>query len=101
MGRTKFVWNYAAAGDLMLRSQAIADVCAAEAEKMTRAAGVRYRANVHQGRTRVNAGARHRVEDIPESAQLPEVAQGKLVNGYRRKGKDGKEVWVKAYRRKK
>lgn len=51
----KFVWNYEAAGDIMLRSQKIAEVCEAEAEKMTRAAGIQYVADVRLGQTRVNA----------------------------------------------
>lgn len=38
MAKTKFVWDYEAAGDLMLRSSEITGICEAEAEKMTRAA---------------------------------------------------------------
>ena len=50
-----FEWDYDAAGDLMLRSQEIADVCEKEAARITRAAGVEYRSDVRVGRTRVNA----------------------------------------------
>lgn len=64
MAKTKFVWDYEAAGDLLLRSQAIAGVCEAEAEKMTRASGVRYEADVRMGRSRVNAGAKVRKERV-------------------------------------
>lgn len=37
-----FVWDYQAAGDLMLRSEEIAEECEAAAAKMTRATGVDY-----------------------------------------------------------
>lgn len=53
-----FEWDYGAAGDLMLRSQEIADVCEREAARMTRAAGVEYVSDVYVGKTRVNAGAK-------------------------------------------
>ena len=53
-----FEWDYAAAGDLMLRSPEIADVCEKEAARMTRAAGVEYVADVHYGKSRVSAGAK-------------------------------------------
>lgn len=41
----------------LLKSNEMADCCEKEAERMTRAAGVRYEADVYQGKTRVNAGA--------------------------------------------
>ena len=41
----------------LLKSQEIANVCEAEAQKMTEASGVKYVADVHIGRTRVNARA--------------------------------------------
>lgn len=41
----------------LLRSQEIANVCEAQAARMTRAAGVPYVADVYVGRNRVNAGA--------------------------------------------
>ena len=53
MAKTKFEWDYAAAGDLMLRSQEIAEVCEAEAERMTRATGVEYIPDVRMGSQRV------------------------------------------------
>lgn len=42
----------------LLKSSAIANVCEAQAARMTRATGVEYVADVYVGRTRVNAGAR-------------------------------------------
>lgn len=50
-----FEWNYDVAGELLLRSDEIAAVCEAEAERMTRAAGVAYVADVHTGSQRVSA----------------------------------------------
>lgn len=47
----------------LLRSQEIAEVCEKHAERMTRATGVDYKADVHYGRTRVNAGAYERKAD--------------------------------------
>lgn len=37
-----FVWDYKAAGDLMLRSEEIAKVCEDAAAKMTRVTGMDY-----------------------------------------------------------
>lgn len=37
-----FVWDYKAAGDLMLRSEEIAKTCEDAAAKMTRATGMDY-----------------------------------------------------------
>lgn len=39
----------------LLKSSEIASVCEAQAARMTRVAGVEYVADVHVGRTRVNA----------------------------------------------
>ena len=41
----------------LLKSPEIASVCESEAERMTTASGVKYVADVHVGRTRVNAKA--------------------------------------------
>ena len=41
----------------LLKSQEIASVCESEAQKMTEASGVKYVADVHIGKTRVNAKA--------------------------------------------
>lgn len=89
MAKTKFVWNYGAAGDLMLRSQEIANVCESVAEKMTRGAGVPYKADVKMGRRRVNAAARERADKV---AELDDRRKGKEVQGYWRVGKNGKRV---------
>lgn len=95
MAKTRFEWNYEAAGDIMLRSQAIANVCESVAEKMTRAAGVEYRADVHMGVTRVNAAARER------GGKAAEYRKGKRVKSYVRTLKDGTKVTVRGYRRRK
>lgn len=58
MAKTLFEWDYQAAGDLMLRSPEIAEVCEKEAERMTRATGMPYQSDVMVGRTRVNARGR-------------------------------------------
>lgn len=47
----------------LLRSQEIADVCEKHAERLTRATGTEYKADVHYGRSRVNAGAYEREAD--------------------------------------
>lgn len=39
----KFQWDYQTAGDLMLRSREIAEVCEQAAEKMTRSTGMTYK----------------------------------------------------------
>lgn len=62
MAETKFVWDYTAAGDIMLRSPEIAAVCEAEAEKMTRATGVEYVSDVRMGNQRVIVKALKKVK---------------------------------------
>lgn len=57
MAKTTVVWDYAAAGELLLKSDEIAAVCEEEAERMTRATGVEYASDVFIGKTRVRAGA--------------------------------------------
>lgn len=47
----------------LLKSSEIASVCESEAQKMTQATGVKYKANVYVGRTRVNASAIRRAEN--------------------------------------
>jgi len=66
MPKTLFEWDYQAAGDLMLRSPEIAEVCEKEAERMTRATGMSYQSDVMVGRTRVNARGRTKAEDSAE-----------------------------------
>lgn len=95
MAKTRFEWNYEAAGDIMLRSQEIASVCEAQAEKMTRSAGVEYRADVYMGRHRVNAAARESADKVAE------YRKGKRVKSYTRTLKDGTKVTVRGYRRRK
>lgn len=50
-----FVWDYDAAGELMLRSAEIAAVCDEQAERMTRATGMDYVSDVRVGSQRVIA----------------------------------------------
>lgn len=57
MGKKSFEWDYAAAGNLMLRSKEIADICEAEAARMTRATGMEYIPDVRMGSQRVSAAA--------------------------------------------
>lgn len=47
----------------LLKSPEIAQVCEAQAKRMTQAAGVPYVANVYVGKTRVNALARTRKDN--------------------------------------
>lgn len=54
MGNVRIELNSAGIQDL-LKSSEIASVCAAQAQKMTQATGVRYVSDVYVGRTRVNA----------------------------------------------
>lgn len=42
----------------LLKSSEIANICEAQAARMTRATGVEYVADVYVGKNRVNAGAR-------------------------------------------
>ena len=63
MAKNAFEWDYQAAGDLMLRSPEIAEVCEKEAERMTRATGMAYQSDVMFGKTRVNARGRTKDKD--------------------------------------
>lgn len=56
MAKVEIELNSAGVREL-LKSSEIASVCEAQAAKMTRAAGVKYVADVYTGRTRVNAAA--------------------------------------------
>ena len=101
MAKANFEWDYDAAGELLLRSPEIAEFCEAEAARMTRATGVKYVKDVYVGRTRVNAGAYTKGDlgDDTEGAGDDSKRGGREVHGYNRKGKDGKMIYVKAYRR--
>ena len=57
MASVKVVLHDAGVREL-LKSPEVASACEKQAARMTRAAGVKYVADVHYGRTRVNAGAR-------------------------------------------
>lgn len=81
----------------LLKSQEIANVCEAQAARMTQAAGVKYVADVHVGKTRVNA------RGVSSSSAFfsSQERSGKTISGYYRTTKSGKKVWVQSYRRKK
>lgn len=55
MANVKIELNSAGIQEL-LKSKEIANVCEAQAARMTRATGVEYVPDVYTGRTRVNAG---------------------------------------------
>lgn len=95
MAKTRFEWDYEAAGDLMLRSQAIASVCESVAEKMTRAAGVPYKADVKMGRYRVNAAAREKADKVADRRK------GKHIKSHVRTLKNSAKAIVRGYRRRK
>lgn len=63
MGKTRVVWDYAAAGELLLKSEEIAAVCEDEAERMTQATGMEYISDVRVGSKRVRAGAYGKAEE--------------------------------------
>lgn len=69
-----FVWDYDAAGDLMLRSDEIAAVCAEQAERMTKATGVEYIPDVVMGKTRVVAAGRKK-SDTPSDNVCPKCGR--------------------------
>lgn len=52
-----FVWHYENAGAVFLKSEEIANVCEKEADRMTRATGMEYKADVRLGKKRVRAMA--------------------------------------------
>lgn len=54
MAKVEIELNHAGIVALM-QSDDIADVCEREAQRMTRAAGIDYKADVYVGRSRVNA----------------------------------------------
>lgn len=66
MARKNFEWDYQAAGDLMLRSPEIAEVCEKEAERMTRATGMPYRSDVRVLQTRVAARGKTKAKESAE-----------------------------------
>lgn len=101
MAKTKFEWDYDAAGDLMLRSDAIAEVCEAEAARMTRATGVEYIPDVRMGKQRVIASAHTDAgsEIAKRKNGVQDSRSGGTVKGYWRTGKGGKKIWVQSYRR--
>ncbi len=102
MAKTKFEWDYKAAGDLMLRSQEIAEVCEAEAERMTRATGVEYIPDVRMGSQRVIASARTDADSEVAKRKNggKDPRSGSTVKGYWRTGKGGTKIYVQSYRRK-
>lgn len=56
MANIKVVLNSEAVQEL-LKSSEIAGICESEAERMTKASGLKYIPDIHVGKTRVNAAA--------------------------------------------
>lgn len=56
MAKKTFEWDYAAAGELLLRSSATAEFCEQQATRMTAATGMDYVPDVRIGSQRVIAG---------------------------------------------
>lgn len=83
MAKTKFEWDYQAAGDLMLRSAEIADICLSEAERMTRATGVEYTPMITQ------RGSRY----VATAAKGDSSSEDE--EGYYSSSKNGKVSWVR------
>lgn len=53
-----FEWHYDAAGAVFLKSDGIASACEEAAQRMTKATGMEYKADVRMGKKRVRAMAR-------------------------------------------
>lgn len=82
----------------LLKSSEVAALCEQQAERMTRATGMKYVADVHVGKTRVNAaGYSNRTEMLQAAGER----SGTEVRGYYRTLKNGKTIYVQSYRRKK
>lgn len=91
--------NSAGVRELLL-SDEMAAILEQEARKMTRATGVRYEPDVYYGKNRANAIG----VDAASKFDTPGAdgnKDGKKVNGYWRKGKNGKMIWVDSYQRRK
>ena len=63
MAKTRFEWDYHAAGNLLLKSPEITAICEAEAVRMTRATGMEYIPDVFMGRQRVKVGGYQKSDD--------------------------------------
>ena len=77
----KFIWDYASAGEILLRSQEMADICEELAATMTRATGTEYVSDVKVFGDRVRAIGRD--EMSKDDAVYARRKNGKLV--YREK----------------
>lgn len=77
MAKKQFEWDYAAAGDLLLKSKEIADFCEQEAARLTRSTGVEYIPDVRKGSQRVRAGAYDSMRH--EDGQYRKRSNGRLV----------------------
>ena len=62
MAKKHFEWDYAAAGDLLLRSAEIADFCEEQAARMTAATGMNYVPDVRIGAQRVSAAGYDKIK---------------------------------------
>lgn len=97
----------------LLKSQEIVDVLQSQADNIRAQLGDQYQTSQHIGKTRANVSV---YTDDPDALQdnatnntmlkamgvkMPSRAPrtGKQVEGYWRKGKNGKKIWVNAYQR--
>lgn len=99
----------------LLKSQEIVDVLQAQADNIRAQLGDQYQTSQHIGKTRANVSVYTEDPDALQDnaknntmlkamgVKTPSSAPrtGKQVEGYWRKGKNGKKVWVNAYQRRK
>lgn len=99
----------------LLKSQEIVDVLQAQADNIRAQLGDQYQTSQHIGKTRANVSVYTEDPDALQDnttnntmlkamgVKMPSSAPrtGKQVEGYWRKGKNGKQIWVNAYQRRK
>lgn len=84
----------------LLKSAEIRNVCEAEAEKMTRATGMKYTPDVSYTSQRVAAKGQKEIDSVDTLDQTTDSRKGRTVKGYWRKGKNGQMIYVQSYKRK-
>lgn len=110
MGKMRFELNRAGVREL-LRSPEMEAVLRERAESVRRSLGDRFQTSSYTGRNRVNVSvyttdATAMQDNLQNNTVLKAVGgsdsrTGKQVRGYYRTGKNGKQVWVRSYRRRK
>ena len=102
----------------LLKSQEIIDVLQEQADNICAQLGSQYQTSQHIGKTRANVSVyTEDPEALQDNAQNNAMLKamgvkmpssnastprtGKKVEGYWRKGKNGKKIWVSAYQRRK